>query len=112
MLERDPRLSRAEYWYTPVIHFAAREGHLEAVQLLLDAGADPEWNGLHDGSLIASTPLAWAARTNAVEMVECLLARGAPTNLADDEPWATPLAWAERRQHAGIVSILRRHGAA
>ena len=44
--------SRAEYWYTPAIHFAVREGHAEAVQLLLDAGADPEWNGLHDGSLI------------------------------------------------------------
>ena len=53
LLERNPRLSRAEYWYTPAIHFAVREGHLEAVQLLLDAGADPEWNGLHDGSLIA-----------------------------------------------------------
>ena len=53
LLERDPRLSRAEYWYTPAIHFAVREGHAEAVQLLLDAGADPEWNGLHDGSLIA-----------------------------------------------------------
>ena len=53
LLERDPRLSRAEYWYTPAIHFAVREGRLEAVQLLLDAGADPEWNGLHDGSLIA-----------------------------------------------------------
>lgn len=52
LVERDPRLSRAEYWYTPAIHFAVREGHLEAVQLLLDAGADPEWNGLHDGSLI------------------------------------------------------------
>jgi ankyrin repeat protein len=52
LIERDPRLSRAEYWYTPAIHFAVREGHAEAVQLLLDAGADPEWNGLHDGSLI------------------------------------------------------------
>ena len=52
LVERDPRLSRAEYWYTPAIHFAVREGHVEAVQLLLDAGADPEWNGLHDGSLI------------------------------------------------------------
>jgi hypothetical protein len=45
-------------------------------------------------------------------MVELLLARGAPSSLPDDEPWATPLAWAERRQHAQIVSILRRHGAA
>jgi ankyrin repeat protein len=52
LIERDARLSRAGYWYTPAIHFAVREGHAEAVQLLLEAGADPEWNGLHDGSLI------------------------------------------------------------
>jgi hypothetical protein len=52
LLDRNPRLSRAQYWYLPAVHFAAREGHAEAVQLLLDVGADPEWNGLHDGSLI------------------------------------------------------------
>ena len=52
LLDRNPRLSRAEYWYTPAVHFAVREGRAEAVQLLLDAGADPEWNGLHEGSLI------------------------------------------------------------
>jgi ankyrin repeat protein len=52
LLERDSRLSRAEYWYTPAIHFSVREGRREAVQVLLDAGADPEWNGLYDGSLI------------------------------------------------------------
>jgi ankyrin repeat protein len=52
LLERDARLSRAEYWYTPAIHFAVRAGHVEAVRLLLEAGADPEWNGLYDGSVI------------------------------------------------------------
>lgn len=52
LLGRDPGLSRAQYFYTPPIHFAVREGHLDAVQLLLEAGADPEWNGYHDGSLI------------------------------------------------------------
>jgi ankyrin repeat protein len=52
LLERDPTLSQAEYWYTQPIHFAVREGHLEAVQMLLESGADPEWNGYHDGSLI------------------------------------------------------------
>jgi ankyrin repeat protein len=52
LLERDPSLSQAEYWYTQPIHFAVREGHLAAVQILLDSGADPEWNGYHDGSLI------------------------------------------------------------
>ena len=83
------------------------DGAVERAAILLDAGAnisarDDEYR---------STPLAWAARTNGVEMVEFLLARGAPTNLPDDEPWATPLAWAERRQHGAVVSILRQHGA-
>jgi ankyrin repeat protein len=41
LLARDPNLYRAEYWYTQPIHFAVREGHLEAVRVLLDAGADP-----------------------------------------------------------------------
>lgn len=41
LLARDPNLYRAEYWYTPPIHFAVREGHLEATRVLLDAGADP-----------------------------------------------------------------------
>ena len=34
------------------MHFAAREGHVDAVRLLLDAGADPEENGLNDRTLI------------------------------------------------------------
>src|SRR5688572_6184698 len=52
LVERDPRLARAEYWYLPVVHFAAREGHEDIVRLLLDAGADPERNGLNDRNLI------------------------------------------------------------
>jgi ankyrin repeat protein len=81
---------------------------IERAAMLLDAGAnisarDEEYR---------STPLAWAARANAVPMVEFLLARGSPTHLPDDQPWATPLAWAERRGHGEVASILRRHGAA
>jgi ankyrin repeat protein len=52
LLERDPRLARAAYWYAPAVHFAAREGHVDAVRLLLDSGADPEGNGLNDRNLI------------------------------------------------------------
>jgi ankyrin repeat protein len=90
-----------------LLHFACANGDIERATLLLDSGAaisarDDEYR---------STPLAWAARTNAAQMVQFLLTRGAPPNLPDDEPWATPLAWAERRQHAGIASILRQHGA-
>jgi ankyrin repeat protein len=75
--------------------------------ILLDAGADIS---ARDDEF-ASTPLAWAARTNAVRMVEFLIARGAPVNHPGDEPWATPLAWAERRGHKEVASLLRRHGA-
>ena len=52
LIDKNPSLSRAEFWYTPAIHFAVREGHIDAVRLLLDAGADPERNGLYDGSAI------------------------------------------------------------
>jgi ankyrin repeat protein len=52
LLDRDPQLSRAQYWYTQPMHFAVRSGHLDAVQMLLDAGADPEWNGYNEFSLI------------------------------------------------------------
>ena len=52
LLERDPSLSRAQYFHTQAIHVAVRAGRLEPVRLLLEAGADPEWNGYHDGSLI------------------------------------------------------------
>ncbi len=40
MLEDDPTLVKAEFWYTSPLHFAVREGHLDATRLLLDAGAD------------------------------------------------------------------------
>ncbi|CAN5806355.1 hypothetical protein BH24ACI4_BH24ACI4_04710 [soil metagenome] len=79
---------------------------IDEAAILIDAGAnvsarDEEYR---------STPLGWAARTNAIDMVRFVLPR-CPTNLPDDELWATPLQWAERRQHQEIAEILRRHGA-
>jgi ankyrin repeat protein len=52
-----------------------------------------------------------AALGDLPDMVALLLERGAPTNLPDDEPWATPLAWATRRSHPRIVEMLRAAGA-
>ena len=44
-------------------------------------------------------------------MVELLIARGAPVNEPDAEPWATPLAWAKKMGHTEIERRLRDHGA-
>ena len=52
LLDHDPHLVRVEYWYAPVVHFAARAGHVDAVRLLIERGADPERNGLNDHDLI------------------------------------------------------------
>lgn len=52
LLDRDPDAALHWHAYTPPIHFAVRRGHLECMRMLIAAGADPEWNGYHDGSLI------------------------------------------------------------
>ena len=41
LLDSDPRLVNAQYWYQFPIHMAVRENHAEVVELLLRAGADP-----------------------------------------------------------------------
>jgi ankyrin repeat protein len=112
LLAHDMNPDLMNWQHQTLLHLVCRRpdttgAAVEQATILLEAGAnisarDDEYR---------STPLAWAARTNSVQMVEVLLARGAPTNLPDDEPWATPLAWAERRQHTEVVSILRRQGA-
>jgi ankyrin repeat protein len=53
LLAVDPKKRSSEgYFYTPPIHYAVREGHFEIVKMLLDAGADSEWNGHYGLSLI------------------------------------------------------------
>lgn len=44
LLDEDPRLVNALHWYAQPVHMAARHGHVDAVQLLLDRGADPGLN--------------------------------------------------------------------
>jgi hypothetical protein len=84
LLERDPNLYRAENWYTQPIHFAVREGHVEAVQMLLDAGADPAAVGLREDLVIM-------ARDRGHESIALLLEeararRGSATPAVTDHP--------------------------
>lgn len=85
LMERDRNLSRAEYFYAPPIHFAVREGHAEAVRILLDAGAaEAEWNGCDLDGLIG------IARDRSYEDIALLLdevrTRRRPVVPAEDHP--------------------------
>jgi ankyrin repeat protein len=87
LIARDPSLINSEYFYTPVIHFAVREGHLEAVQILLEAGADPDWNAYHDGSLIEmARDRGHVAIAQLLDEARRRRARVAPPEVRSDHP--------------------------
>jgi len=67
VLSRDPNLYRAEYWYTPPIHFAVRAGRIETTRVLLEAGAEPAWRSM------AGDDLATLARERGNETLARLL---------------------------------------
>ena len=67
LLARDPNLYRAEYWYTRPIHFAVREGHLEATKILLDADKGPA------ATTVSGEDLVTVARDRGHEAVARLL---------------------------------------
>jgi len=97
-----------------VLHFAAARGGIpnEAdrtrfAAMLLDGGARLD---LRD-NLLESTPLGWACRWGREELVELLIARGAPVSEPDAQAWATPLAWAKKMGHAALERRLRDLGA-
>ena len=77
------------------LNYAAREGNIEAVELLLDAGADV--NDLSGGD--HTSPLLGAAINGHFDLAMRLLERGADPNLASD-PGATPLYIAVHLQWA------------
>lgn len=96
-----PRTHAGSSGYCP-LHYAAREGHADIVQLLLAAGADPN-AATRAGR---ATPLHRAAYTGSAAVVRLLLSGGAdPT--ARDSDGQTPLHKAEARGHAEVAALLR-----
>ena len=67
---------------------ALTHGRFDAVRLMVSLGwpltQEGEWGG---------TPLHWAAWNGRVEMVELLLAAGAPVNQRDSHFGSSPIAW-------------------
>jgi ankyrin repeat protein len=67
------------------LHWAAVSGALEVVELLVEAGADPNFQ---DAS--GRSPLHWAARLNRTDVVRALLEAGADPKMVDLD-FMTPL---------------------
>ncbi|KAK1934142.1 Ankyrin-2 [Phytophthora citrophthora] len=88
------------------LHWAAISGATKAVAMLLQGGADPNFQDVHGRS-----PLHWAARLNKVEGVRLLLRAGADPNLTDDA-LRTPLMCASSALNASreLFSVLTAAG--
>ena len=82
-------------------------GYGELVQLLLDAGAEPDLEN-RDGF----TPLLRSAQNGNKEVVKLLLERGADPNKASASKYKyTPLYWAARYGHKELVKLFLDAGA-
>ena len=89
------------------LHCASWKGHLEAVQMLLAAGAPV---GVHNkNDHWGTTPLHAAAHANQAKIVEALIAAGADVN-AQDGNGNTPLVHTTFHKATAAAKILRAHG--
>jgi ankyrin repeat protein len=84
---------------------AARFGHVEAVERLLDRGADVNYVAGYFG-----TPLANAAYSGKPNLIRLLILRGADPNRADASRY-TPLMWAAASWNLDAVRVLIEAGA-
>jgi ankyrin repeat protein len=84
------------------LYAAARNGHREVVEYLLDQGADVNARGV-----FGATALQWAAFNGHTGVVELLLARGADPDLRDSRFDADAAGWAHEGGHGNIVAMLR-----
>lgn len=106
LLRYDVALDRRDSTGEMALHDAARNGHVEVVQALLDAGADVRPHG----GRFNATPLHAAARAGHVEVVKMLLEHGAPLD-APDSASEVPLHDAVRGGNAEVVAALIAAGA-
>ena len=88
------------------LSFAASNGHIGAVNVLLHAGADANEIGGR-----AFGPLHFAALAGHAEAVDALLHAGADPNAEGDFSPTTPLHWAARMGHVRVIVALLSAGA-
>jgi ankyrin repeat protein len=88
------------------LHVVSRRGPVEAVELLLNSGA--ETNAQNDKGW---TALHIASQEGAVGIVKCLLATGRADTKIGDADRRTPLHLASQNQNSKIVRLLIEAGA-
>ncbi|HTM10726.1 MAG TPA: ankyrin repeat domain-containing protein [Verrucomicrobiae bacterium] len=86
-----------------VLMFAAREGHVDIVRLLLDSGADP--NATSDNKYDGARPLTIAAEHGNVEVIKLLLSRGADVN-GRNAHGDTALMYGAQYNHVDVAKVL------
>ena len=90
------------------LHCAAWKGHPEAVQALLDAGADV--NDQNRNEHWGGTPLHAAAHANQRAIAELLIARGADLH-AKSCNGRVPLDETGFHKATAVANLLKKHGA-
>ena len=100
-----------DMWKRTPLHYAAREGQIEACQRLVELGGD-----LTAQDILGRTPLHLAARKGHADLVVILANLGSDLDHADRNPWPnnserTPLHWACYKGRAEVVLRLCELGA-
>ena len=88
------------------LHTAARAGDLQAVEALLEKGAD-----VNEYDQLGGTPLHDAAWNGQAAIVTLLLDRGAKINARHKEAGSTPLHYAVLMNRRAAVEVLLKRGA-
>jgi ankyrin repeat protein len=142
LLQSDPPVvsASAKSFRTTCLMTASQAGHVDMVQVMLEARADVKGKGddgvpvLHRAaengheavvkllldkgaeleskdSIYGGTPLLWAAENGHEAVVKLLLDKGAELEFKDSEYGQTPLLWAAESGHKAVVKLLLEKGA-
>ena len=83
------------------MYAAARNGHTQVVEYLLDQGTAIDAKGV-----FGATALHWAAINGHRDAVELLVTRGASLDIRDARFNSTPAGWARERGHIELATLL------
>ncbi|ROT35327.1 ankyrin [Sodiomyces alkalinus F11] len=109
----DAKTERFETWlkggnFGNALHATSEGGHVEAVKLLLEKGADVNIKDDDYGQ----TPLSWAAENGHEKVVKLLLGRDEVDVDTQDKLGRTPLSWTAANGHDVVVKMILDTGKA